>query len=69
MIAVFDSIAVALMLLAYALEARSRWFVALYAAVAALAAAYSGVVEAVWALVALRRCAVRRGSEMRPDTP
>jgi len=48
MIAVFGSIAVALMLLAYALEARSRWFVA---------------------LVALRRFAVRRGAEMRPDTP
>ena len=76
MITVFGSIAVALMLLAYALEARSRWYVALFAAASAATAVYSGVVEAypitvieaVWALVALRRFAVRREAEMRPDS-
>lgn len=51
------------MLVCYALESRSHWFVLAFAGACALAAAYGvlqgawpfGVVEAVWALVALRR--------------
>jgi hypothetical protein len=51
------------MLVCYALEARSHWFVLAFAVACALASIYGflqgawpfGVVEAVWALVALRR--------------
>lgn len=74
MITLFGSLAVAIMLAAYALESRSRWFVLLFAAASAATAAYSGVVEAypitvieaLWALVALRRFARRRTQEMAP---
>jgi hypothetical protein len=56
------------MLLFYALESRSAWFVLLFAAACGLASAYGflsgawpfGIVEAVWALVALQRWQVRR---------
>ena len=51
------------MLVTYALEARSPWFVLLFAASCLLGSAYGflqgawpfGVVEAIWALVAFRR--------------
>jgi hypothetical protein len=51
------------MLVCYALEARSHWFVLAFAAACVLASLYGllqgawpfGIVEAVWALVALRR--------------
>jgi hypothetical protein len=51
------------MLVCYALEARSHWFVLAFAGACALASLYGvlqgawsfGVIEAVWALVALRR--------------
>lgn len=60
---IFGFVAVTLMLVTYALEARSRWFVLAFAGACALGSAYGflqgawpfGVVEAVWALVALRR--------------
>ena len=63
----FGLLAVTAMLLCYALEARSRWFVLGFAAACALGSAYGflqgawpfGLVEAVWSLVALRRFAVR----------
>jgi hypothetical protein len=60
----FGLFAVIAMLVCYALEKRSRWFIILtFAASCALASAYGflqgawplGVVEAVWSLVALRR--------------
>ena len=59
----FGLFAVTAMLIFYALEPRSRWFVLGFAAACALGSAYGflqgawpfGVVEAVWALVALRR--------------
>ena len=62
-LSLFGLCAVTLMLVAYALEHRSPWFVLLFAAACALGSAYGflqgawpfGVVEAVWAVVALRR--------------
>ena len=59
----FGFAAVAAMLVFYALEARSPWFVLAFAGACALGSAYGflqgawpfGVVEAIWAVVALRR--------------
>jgi len=59
----FGLFAVTAMLIFYALEPRSRWFVLGFAVACALGSAYGflqgawpfGLVEAVWALVALRR--------------
>jgi hypothetical protein len=59
----FGLFAVAAMLLCYALEERSPWFILAFAGSCALGSAYGflqgawpfGAVEAVWALVALRR--------------
>ena len=64
----FGAIAVTAMMVFYALEARSPHFVLAFAAACVLASAYGflqgawpfGVVEAVWALVALRRWNARR---------
>jgi len=62
-LSLFGLIAVSLMLIFYALENRSPWFVAAFAAACALGSVYGflqgawpfGVVEAIWSLVALRR--------------
>ena len=59
----FGLVSVSLMLLFYALENRSAWFVLAFAAACLLASAYGflqgawpfGVVEAIWALVAFHR--------------
>jgi len=59
----FGLFAVSAMLLCYALEKRSRWFVLAFAVACLLASVYGflqgawpfGVVEVVWALVAFRR--------------
>jgi hypothetical protein len=59
----FGLFAVALMLLTYALESRSNWFVLAFAGSCVLGSIYGflqgawpfGVVESVWSLVALRR--------------
>jgi hypothetical protein len=59
----FGLFAVIAMLLCYALESHSRWFILAFAGACALGSAYGflqsawpfGVVEAVWSLVALRR--------------
>ncbi len=59
----FGLVAVSLMLLCYAMEARGRGWVLGFAGACALGSAYGllqgawpfGVVEAVWAVVALRR--------------
>jgi hypothetical protein len=64
----FGLTAVSLMLLFYALEDRSSWFILLFAAACLLASAYGflqgawpfGIVEAVWALVAVHRWSKRR---------
>jgi hypothetical protein len=60
---VFGLIAVTLMLLFYALERRSRWYILAFAGACALGSAYGflqgawpfGLAEAVWSVVAVRR--------------
>jgi hypothetical protein len=64
----FGLFAVTAMLLCYALEDRSSWYVLGFALACALGSIYGflqgawpfGLVEAVWAVVALRRWSVRR---------
>ncbi len=59
----FGLFAVTAMLITYALENRSRWFVLAFAVACMLGSVYGflqgawpfGVVEAVWSVVALRR--------------
>jgi hypothetical protein len=62
-ITILGLFAVSAMLIFYALEDRSDWFVLAFAAACAFASAYGflqgawpfGVVEAIWSVVALRR--------------
>jgi hypothetical protein len=64
----FGLFAVTAMLVTYALEERSHWFIVAFAAACALGSIYGflqgawpfGLVEAVWAFVALRRWTGRR---------
>lgn len=64
----FGLLAVTAMLVFYALEDRSRWFILAFAGACALASIYGflqgawpfGAVEAAWALVALQRWRRRR---------
>jgi hypothetical protein len=64
----FGLFAVTAMLVCYALEDRDRLFILGFAAACALGSAYGflqgawpfGLIEAVWAVVALRRWHVRR---------
>ncbi len=59
----FGLFAVSMMLIAYALESRSHWMVFLFAIACALGSTYGflqgawpfGLVEAVWAIIALKR--------------
>ena len=59
----FGLVAVTAMLVCYALEKRSHWFVLAFAVACALGSVYGflqgawpfGLVEAVWSLVAVRR--------------
>ena len=68
----FGLFAVTAMLVCYMLEARSHWYVLAFAGSCALGSAYGflqgawpfGLVEAVWALVALRLW--RTVSRLRP---
>ena len=63
----FGLFAVTSMLMTYALEDRSRWFILAFAVACALGSIYGflqgawpfGLVEAIWAVVALRRWSVR----------
>ena len=67
---VFGLFAVSAMLVCYALEQRSHWFVLAFAVACALASAYGfiqgawpfGIVEAVWSAIALRRWWLRKRS-------
>ena len=62
-LSIFGLFAVTAMLLFYALEKRSRWFILGFAGACVLGSAYGflqgawpfGLVEGVWAVVALRR--------------
>ena len=64
----FGLFAVTAMLVSYALEDRSHWFILAFAAACALGSVYGflqgawpfGLVEAIWALVALRRWSGRQ---------
>jgi hypothetical protein len=59
----FGLFAVSAMMISYALESRSRWFILVFSAACVLGSIYGflqgawpfGIVEAVWSLVALRR--------------
>ena len=63
MLSAFGLAAVTAMLIFYALEPRSRWYVLGFAGACAAGSAYGflqgawpfGVVEAIWSVVALRR--------------
>jgi hypothetical protein len=67
-LSLFGLFAVAAMFVCYALEDRSHWFVLALAAACALGSIYGflqgawpfGLVEAIWAGVALRRWIVRQ---------
>jgi len=66
----FGLFAVIAMLLCYALENRSRWFILAFAAACLLASVYGflqwawpfGVVEFIWSIVAMRRWSSARSS-------
>lgn len=66
----FGLIAVTAMLIFYAVEERSAWFVLAFAGACALASVYGflqgawpfGMVEAIWSVVALHRFRQRRTS-------
>ena len=67
-LSLFGLLAVTAMLVAYALEERSPWFILAFAGACALGSVYGflqgawpfGLVEAIWAGVALRRWMIRR---------
>jgi hypothetical protein len=69
----FGLIAVSAMLLFYAFEERSHWFIVAFALACGLASVYGflqgawpfGVVEAIWAIIALRRWNRRRPPRTR----
>jgi len=71
----YGLVSVSLMLLFYAMESRSHWFVLAFAVSCVMASAYGflqgawpfGMVEAIWSLVALRRWWQRRASKNVPQ--
>ena len=71
LLAAFGLFCVTAMLIFYALEDRSPWYILAFAAACALGSIYGflqgawpfGLVEAIWALVALRRWRVRASAE------
>lgn len=75
-ITLFGAAAVTFMMLMYALERRSNWFVLAFAGGCVLSSVYGflsgawpfGVVEAIWAGVALRRFATHPESPARGIT-
>jgi hypothetical protein len=70
----FGLFAVTAMLVCYALEDRSRFFILAFAAACALGSVYGflqgawpfGLVEAIWAGIALRRWSVRGANFVQP---
>lgn len=69
----FGACAVTVMMLAYALERRSPWWILVFAGACAASSCYGwlagawpfGVVEAVWSVIALRRWHATRTEEGR----
>jgi hypothetical protein len=67
---IFGACAVSIMLLSYALERRSAWWIFVFALACAASSAYGwlsgtwpfGIVEGIWSLVALRRWWLQRTS-------
>jgi len=67
----YGLLSVSLMLLFYALEGRSAWFVLAFAVSCIMASVYGflqgawpfGIVEAIWSVVALRRWFLRTKAE------
>lgn len=67
----YGLISVSLMLLFYALEERSHWFVLTFAVSCVMASVYGflqgawpfGMVEAIWSMVAVRRWCLRRKAD------
>ena len=63
----FGLLAVTAMLVCYAMEDRSRWFILAFAGSCAMGSAYGflqgawpfGIIEAIWTIVALRRWRTR----------
>jgi hypothetical protein len=72
LLTLFGLVAVTLMLVTYALESRSPWYILAFAFACALGSVYGflqgawpfGLVEAVWSCVAIRRWWVKRQAEM-----
>ena len=71
-LSLFGLVAVSMMLITYTLEQRSHWYVVLFAIACALGSTYGflqgawpfGLVEAVWALIALKRWNDRRNTSL-----
>lgn len=74
-LALFGLVSVTAMLVCYALEDRSRWFVLAFAGACAMGSVYGflqrawpfGVVEAIWSLVAVRRWWLRTDRQLKPQ--
>jgi hypothetical protein len=79
MLTAFGLVAVTLMLVTYALEKRSAWFILAFAGACALGSVYGflqgawpfGIVEAIWMVVAARRWWLvnARSTATRSTTP
>jgi presenilin-like A22 family membrane protease len=77
LLTVFGAAAVACMLLFYALEHRSTWFILAFAGACLASSAYGflqgawpfGVVELIWSGVALRRWQAERSRPTRLSSP
>jgi hypothetical protein len=76
LLTLYGLMAVVLMLVFYALEDRSAWFVLAFAASCLMASLYGflqgawpfGLVEAIWSLIAARRWRIRLISTARATT-
>jgi hypothetical protein len=74
MLTTYGTIAVSAMLLTYAYEKRSSWFIFAFAVACAMSASYGfliqggwpfGIVESVWTVVAMRRWWSERGGQQK----
>ncbi len=72
LLTVFGLFAVSAMLVFYALEHRSHWYILAFAAACMLGSAYGflqgawpfGVIEAIWSLIAIRRWYIVKNSNL-----